>query len=165
MRCLINKDQPLRVQISKGGVIHAAAHTKDPKKLSIACRWESLEEPFKGYLVSNTTSITCKACMKRIGMYENPESPKRYIVRKIDSGEFLKNTNSRCSIWSNSVSDAFFFRKKHTARNKCEVVFHRVGDKLMTFVEWVEAGRPINELETIHDPNLEIKAVKFTLED
>jgi len=182
MLCPTSKDRPLRVQLTKGGVIHAATYrdyggftryihneqrgeyVPKQKRLEIACRWKA---PIlsKDHLVPNTTHITCKSCMKRMGMSEGPVSPKRYVVRRIDTGEFMKNTASRCSGWSDSLTDAFFFRTEHTARDKCKVMRYRAGNKLMTYAEWGKAGRPRVKYERVYDPNLEAKSVKFTLEE
>ena len=181
MYCLADKDQPLRVRLTKSGVVHAAAYRNyggftqwyqgdnrseyvpKQKRLEIACRWRrpgTLDE----FLVPNTEKITCKSCMKRMGMVEGPISPKRYVVHNKDTGEYLKNTNTRCSGWSDSLSDAFFFRTEHTAEDKCKVYRYRVGNKLLTYTEWAKAGRPERKQERIHDPCLEVKAVKITLE-
>ena len=182
MYCLANKDQPVRIRLTKGGVVHAAAYSDYgpftryqhstgrseyvPKRkvLQIACRWKTLEGLDK-FIVPNTEKITCKSCMKRMDMVEGPVSPKRYVVRNKDTGEFMKNTSSRCSGWSESLTDAFFFRTEHTARAKCKVMHYLVGDKLMTYTEWAKAGRPSRSYKRINDPNLEVKSVKFTLED
>lgn len=185
MPCLINKDQPIRVRLSKTGVIHAAAyrdyggftqwtHTRDSKgsiyvprqkRLQIACRWGNMKIPLDKFIVPNTTPITCKSCMKQMGMVEGPVSPKRYVVRNIKTGEFMKNTSSRCSGWSDSLTDAFFFRTEYTAKDKCKVYRHLVGDELMTYAEWVKAGQPKFKSKRMYNTNLEIRVVKFTLED
>lgn len=183
MLCLANKDQPLRVKLAENGVVHAAAYrdfggftrwapsgskwVPKQKQLEIACRWRAPRKDLEKFLVSRTkNNITCKSCMKRMGMLEGPISPERYVVRRIDSDEFLKNTNSRCSGWSDNLSDAFFFRTKHTAMAKCKVYRYQVGDKLLTYSEY----RKINPHSTVrcermHDPNLEVKKVKIELEE
>ena len=104
MPCLLNADQPLRVQLSNNGVIHAGRfhttrphtsvtwsgrvddhfeRTEHPAKevVQIACSWKDTSEE---KIVSNNKSITCKNCMKRMGMVEGPIFPTRFVVRKKD---------------------------------------------------------------------------------
>jgi len=191
MSCLADRDQPLRVRLSKDGVVHAAAyrnfggftrysyssynHNSDTaesreeyvpkqKRIEIACRWRFPKKDMSKLLISNAENITCKSCMKRMGMVEGPISPKRYVVLNKDTGEYMKNTSSRCSGWSESLSDAFFFRTEHTAKDKCRVSRYRVGDELMTYAELKKAGNPKYKRERIDDPCLEVRSVKIVLD-
>lgn len=136
MPCLL-KDQPLRVRFTPKGVVHAASYRRyggfsyyhcaskrfknipEHEVVQIACRWREPKEDLSKFLVSNKEKITCKACIKRMGMDDGPESPERYVIRRKSDGKFMKNTYSRCSGWSDSITDAFFFRKRYTAVGKC----------------------------------------------
>jgi hypothetical protein len=188
MFCSASKDQPIRVRTSKKGVVHGAAYQnyggftryrgaermgeKDageyvPKqqRLTLACRWKKpkgLEE----FIVPNTEQITCKQCMKRMGMIEGPIAPKRFVVRRLDTGEFMKNTNSRCSGWAESLTDAFFFRREHTAKMKCSEYHFRVDDELIGYSELRKRGLHTKDykMEYTHNSNYEIRPVKITLE-
>jgi len=188
MYCSANKDQPLRLRFTPKGVVHAGSYqdyggftrylykpslsgtgqqteyVPKQKVVRIACRWKDPKPDMENYIISNQTQITCKACMLRMDMVEGPVSPKRFVVRNTETGEFLKNTTSRCSGWSDSLSDAFFFRTEHTAKSQCKVIRYRAGNKLMTYVEWAKAGRPKVKYERTYDPCLEVKSVRITLE-
>jgi len=180
MPCIYG-DQELRVQLTKGGVIHAGTYQNFggftrhdwksgvtefiPKRrgIRIACSWDEIPE---SKLVDKKEKITCKNCMKRMGLDESPLSPQRFVVRRKDTGEFMKNTGTRCSGWSNSITDAFFFKRKHTALDKCKLWRYKAGNVVLTYSEWVAKGRPKNfKRVKIYDPNLEIRPVKFELED
>ena len=164
MPCLLNTDQPLRVQLSNNGVIHAGRfyttrpHTSitwvgeaenriehyHPAKevVQIACSWKDTSEE---KIVSNNKSITCKNCMKRMGMVEGPIFPTRFVVRKKDTGEFYKNTTTRCSEWADDISDAFLFKRECDALRHCTNQRYRSGGVI--------------------NPNKEVKKVKIILED
>lgn len=184
MPCIYG-DQPLRVRLTKNGVVHAASyqefggfsrynsktgeHTQVPKRkyISVVCRrWKWAEEPkdLKSKLISNKEKITCKSCQERMGLTDKPLSPKRFVVRRKSDGKFLKNTNTRCTSWSDSVTDAFFFKREHTAASKCKTGRYKVGTRFLTYSEWQAAGRPNREYVRIYDPDLEVKTVKITLE-
>lgn len=129
MPCLISKDQPLRIRMTAKGVVHAgdmefrAAYTdglgdKIPSRYVPVrvCRYGSV--PYHT-VIKPQTQITCKACMKMMGILEEPVFPKRYVVQEVSTGAFFKNTDSRCTSWSNALSDAFLYKHEHQARKRC----------------------------------------------
>lgn len=182
----IHGDQPLRIKLTPGGVTHAGSYqdyggfhrTKyhhlhgteasrewvpKQKRVIQACRrWRNQKE-LANHLVANSNEITCKSCMKLMGLIEEPVSAERYIIRKISTGEFYKNTTSRCTPWSDSVYDAFFFRKEHTAVQKCKRWRYFVDGDPLTYSDWLTAGRPRHEHKIIMDPDLEVRPVDVTV--
>jgi len=92
MPCLMT-DQPLRVRLTKTGVVHAGAiqdyggftrstyagpgirgtskYVPKQKRVAIACKWRMPEEGYSEHVISNKENITCKSCMKKIGMMDD----------------------------------------------------------------------------------------------
>jgi hypothetical protein len=188
MPCLLNKDQPLRVQLSKNGVVHAGDWTTEgggyrytyhahgrteekvplAKKIRVACKWRGVDPKFE---ISNKESITCKSCMKAMGMIEGPVFPKRYVVRRKDTGEFYKKTASRCSVWAPDLIDAWFFKRQADALNYCKRG-HYVDDEgnvHKTQEYYIDEDKRIRRgkyrYEKYLHPNFEVRTVKITLED
>ena len=182
----MSKDQPLRVQFTEKGVVHAGEYgifggehktiwgerdengrlktKKMPQRkgIRIACSWK--EVPLSAE-VSNRKTITCKNCMKKMGMVEGPVFPDRWVIRRKDTGEFLKNTSSRCTAWSEHVIDAWFWKRKGDAKKRCKTGRWVDNQGRPHKLQKYEDGKGLYEYEWIVDPNLEIKRVKVTLED
>ncbi len=186
MPCIYG-DQPLRIKLTEKGVTHAGAYydyggfnrTKyDPtsgvartreyvpkqKRVRMVCRWRGVPENLDEYVVSNKNKITCKQCQKLMGLTETPLATDRFVVRKKSTGEFGKNTSTRCTPWSDSLNDAFFYKRRHTAEDKCKMYRYEVDGKLITYGEWAAAGRPKHSLRRVSNPDLEVKTVKIRLE-
>jgi hypothetical protein len=187
MSCLYG-DQPLRIQLSKNGVIHAGSYQNyggflrsrfDPingvlsgsewvpekKQINIACRHMKYGESLEHKKISNKKKITCKSCMKLMGLLDEPLSTDRFVVRRKDTGEFFKNTNTRCTSWSDSVYDAFFFKRRHTAEGRCKVMKYETKDgTLLSYKEWVAKDRPSARPRGVYDQNLEVKKIKVSIE-
>lgn len=180
MPCLLSNDQPLRVQLSKGGVIHAGDHHHYTERrlwkggsrldevipahtgIRIACSWREIPLDKE---VSKKKTITCKNCMKRMGMIEGAVFPDRFVVRRKDTGEFFKNTRSRCSVWSEDISDAWFYKRRGDAEKKGKRV-RWIDDKGTAHdcSYWVARQKGWRR-EEYYDPNIEVKKVKIELED
>ena len=179
MPCLLNTDQPLRVQTAKGGVIHAGdyhhfhgrhiwrsgrkgEYIEPHEGVRIACSWKEVP---KSKVVDNRNAITCKNCMKKMGMDESAVFPDRYVIRRKDTGEFFKNTRSRCSMWSKDLSDAWFYKRKGDTKKRINRVRY-VDDAGMEHScgYYVAKQKGYRRIEYA-DPNLEVKKVKITLED
>ena len=180
MSCVFG-DKPLRIQLSRGGVIHAGSYedyggftrgfgenreyVPKQKRVSIVCRWRGLPDNLDQYLVSNDHEITCKTCQKQMGLIEEPLAKDRFIIRKKSTGEFFKNTSTRCTSWSDSITDAFFFKRRHNAQEKCKHYrFETEDGRLLTYNEYIQLGRPPYTGRRVIDPDLEVKKVKFILE-
>jgi len=179
MPCLLDKDQPLRVQTSKGGVIHAGDYhifggytswnsltgkKNIPREEDVrtACSWKRVS---KSKIVSNKKPITCKNCMKKIGMVEGPVFPDRFVVRRKDTGEFFKNTRSRCSVWADDLTDAWFYKRRGDAMRKIKRVRYVDRDGVAHDCSLFDARRLGYKREVYEDPNMEIKKIRITLED
>ena len=105
-----------------------------------------------------------------MGMDETPLAAQRFIVRKKSTAEFFKNTSTRCSPWSDSVTDAFMFKRKHTAQDKCKTGRYEVDGKLYTYSEYHKLPRdrdghlPKYKYKKILNPDLEVRPVKIIVE-
>lgn len=195
MACIFG-DQPERVQMSPKGVVHAASYINvggfyihkwkeedvwipKEKKLFLACKRAS-GNVLRKWIVNRNTPITCKNCLKAMGLLDEQET-KRYVVFNTKTKEFFKNTNSNCSQWSEDIYESFLFRREHTAEQQCMVWRYRVKDTIMNYIEWadagkpeyilmnykewVAAGRPEHYKERIKDKNLEVKRVILSIDE
>ena len=188
MSCVFG-DQPLRLQLSKNGVIHAGSYqsyggfkrwhreTNEyenvpvQKRIRVVCsRWRPGERLEK-FLVSSQENITCKDCMKLMGLIEEPLAGDRFVIRKKSTGEFYKNVTTRCTMWADNITDAFFFKRKHTAEAKCKMTRYVVEDKLLTYSEMInwrkkndDRGNVYPSRKRIMDPDLEVRKVNISLE-
>lgn len=138
--CTLKTDHPIRVQFGPGLVVHAAQKNKyggfHTTKFSISGGSESkYVEPTtriyvacgrwhvdKKHIIANTTSITCKKCAKKLGFIEHKASPKRFVVKNNETGEYYKKG---CSNWVEDILDATFYKIKAVARKKTERVCYR----------------------------------------
>ena len=188
MPCLLNKDQPLRVKLSKNGVTHAgdyfttraytqySAANRDGEKIPsrevvrIACSWKNVG---KSKVVSNKEPITCKNCMKAMGMVDGPVFPDRFVIQNTETGEFFKNTRSRCSVWSADVTDAWFYKRKGDAKRQTQTTKYKLDDgRLVTYSELrqIHGGTILyadarKRSVRVDKPGYKIRKVKITLED
>ena len=179
MACIFG-DQPERVQMSPTAVVHAASYINvgghnvyrwregntwvpKEKKLFLACKRTSNNIQEK-WIVSRNTPITCKHCLKAMGLLDEQET-KRYVVFNIKTKEFFKNTNSNCSQWSEDIYESFLFRREHTAEQQCIVWRYRVKNILMNYTEWVAAGRPDYHKEKVRDKDLEVKRITLSIDE
>jgi hypothetical protein len=185
MACIYG-DQPLRIQKAKDGVIHAGSYQDyggftsmvynretgrsenkfipKRKRISIVCSRYSRDDTVESDLVENTHSITCKSCLKLMGLIDDSENAKRFVIVSKETGEFYKNTSTRCSVWSESIYEAFFFKRKGTAEAKCMSWVYIVDGKILKYREWQAAGRPKATHTRLPDPNMEVKMVKIMVE-
>jgi len=136
MVCILKQDHPLRVQFGPGLVVHAARqdmyggfyryrYTSSESELvpkrKIVCipcknRYSLKEQGLfaDNYLVPNTTPITCKLCLKRLGMSEEKASPVRYVIIDNETGEYYKHARYSCS-WVQDMLDATLYKMRHPA--------------------------------------------------
>ena len=175
MACIFG-DQPERVRISAKGAVHAAAYVKTGgyksyasgnwipivEKLRIACK-RTLNDIPERWIISRNTSITCKHCLKAMGLLTGPEI-KRYIVYNTKTEEFFRNTNTRFTQWTEDINDSYLFKNKHAAEDRCLVIRYRVKDVLISYKEWEAAGSPMCKREEVKDENLEVKQVTITID-
>lgn len=140
--CTLKTDHPIRVQFGSGLAVHAAQKNKyggfhttkfsigggsetkyvEPTtRIYVACgRWHV----DKKHIVANTTSITCKKCAKKLGFIEHKVSPKRFVVKNNETGEYYKKG---CSNWVEDILDATFYKMKAVAEKKTEMTCYRDG--------------------------------------
>ncbi len=181
--CLMSKDQPLRVQLTNNGVVHAGRWDKTYKTIRriadgqymtipprdivrIACSWKEVPE---GKIISNKNSITCKNCQKKIGLVEGPVFPDRFVIRNTKTGQFFKNTTSRCSAWADDLTDAFLWKRRGDAENRCKTGgwYDEEGNrhhhqKYIRDENGIISGK-VYKYKQIRNPDLEIKRVKITI--
>ena len=183
MYCRAAKDYDMRVQIGNGKV-HGARMSEyggftrymmggDRERIpvqnvvSIACKWKHIPED-SPHITDKRKTITCKNCQKAMGMAEGAVFPDRFVIRKKDTGEFYKNTRSRCSVWSEDISDAWLWKRKGDAKRITHHKRWEIDGQLLTYSELLKRGlnyRTARGKEVrIADPNLEIRKVKITLE-
>lgn len=179
-------DQNLRIQLAPGGVIHCGAvHTVGPytkyrmdpltgkmadikvdryQEVRMTCKQQ---ECSRGKLVDSSTPITCKHCLKKISLGEDaPVSPQRFVVLNTKTKKYFKNNSTRCSPWSDFITDAFLFKAKHTAEDKTLGWRYVYEDDQLTYGEWVKRGRPETHIHTrVKLPYLEVRPVRITIEE
>jgi hypothetical protein len=179
MYCKAAKDYDMRVQIGKGKVHAAYMSTyggftryvggingrkeKEPvqKVVYTACSWKRFPETSR-HITNKNKTITCKNCQKAMGLIEGPVFPNRFVIRKKDTGEFYKNTRSRCSVWAEDLCDAWFWKRQGDARRVCKRTrWYDENGNVVPRPNYREMSR--FRKETYYDPNLEIIPVEFKL--
>ena len=181
--CRAIPDHPIRVQFGKGLVIHAARketcggydrrdytgpgvkiiHISEREVVRIACRWEDIP---KEYVVKNTTPITCKQCLKALGMFEKEASPKRFVVKRRDTGEYFQKKR-HCPKWVDNILDATMYKVKPAAESHTKRVFYRDTDgNEVPYGEYCKRQKTDEQIiRTIEKhSNYEVKTVKITVE-
>ena len=143
--CILKEDHPLRVQFGPGLVIHAAreyiygGYTRyipgggseripEQKRVTVACGgavsrlYDRKDSRYvSDYLVPNTTPITCRNCLRRLGMDEDYKASNvRYVVFNNKTEEYYRHSRYSCS-WVNHMLDATLYKvkpaaEKHTKR-------------------------------------------------
>lgn len=135
MRCSTPKEFPKRVKTHSGKVIHAAritisapytyysnehgAITRPEKKTVFTACYQtptnSLQE------VDNTEVITCKKCMKAMGMLDKATFTKRYVLCEIESGYFFRKAGYRKN-WVNNFADATLYKVRAAAEKQGNIL-------------------------------------------
>jgi hypothetical protein len=141
--CVLKQDHPFRIQFGPNLVVHAAReytyggfyrstykynsgnrskeYIPEQKRITLACsrgawKYTETDENMKNYLVPNNTPITCKSCLKKLGMDEDYEpSNVRYVVKDNETEEYYRHGYG-CS-WVENILDATLYKVKHGAEN------------------------------------------------
>ncbi len=159
MHCRIPIDWDKRFQLSKDGVVHAArtinvkttvqykynytSHKQERvgtvpahDRLMSACSTYWSKDPNDFMEVANTTEITCKNCMKAMGIKPTvAPSNKRYVLMEVASGYFYKNGGYSTSVWQDDVMNATLYKTKKGARDNGKISFYMKGKKRLTSAE------------------------------
>jgi len=135
--CKTGKDYDLRVRYSENGVVHAAyKHTIGPFKtwrglesggmeekparevVAIACKRIGFSNPGvnEEHLVPSTHKITCKNCLRVMGVIKPKPTPVRYVVMDSKTGEYLKRERGFCkNPWVENIFDATLYKSRPAA--------------------------------------------------
>lgn len=139
MVCRYQQDYPYRMVVAKGGVVHAACieyrrgHTTYTYKAkgekgfrkeipprdvyTRACKWEDIGlAEGEEMLVASSTEITCKQCLKAMGIVEARASAERYAVMEAESGKFFKKSARWCKDpWVSDILNATLYQMRSAA--------------------------------------------------
>lgn len=186
------KEYDMRAQLTSGGVVHAAyKHTIGPyttyswgnregtkvpqqEGVFLACRRrmlrieDSLSE--KDILPKNT-AVTCKNCLKVMGITAEEPTPTRYIVIDTKTGMYFKKTRNFCSDpWVDDVLDATIYKSQSAAVHQTKRVFYYDADgNEMPYKEYNKMGFKERQergwyTKYLPHPRYEVKEVKITIE-
>jgi hypothetical protein len=190
------KDYDLRVRYHDGGVVHAAyKHTIGPYKtwrglgsggmeekparevVAIACKRVGFSNPGvnEEHLVSNKNEITCKNCLRVMGVITPKTTSARYVVVDTKTGMYLKRGRGFCKDpWVEDVLDATIYRSKPAAIHQTKRYRYFDGnDNEMTHKEFYSHGHATGNEKRRElgwyskygpHPRYEVKEVKITIE-
>lgn len=126
MACKPYRDYPERAKVSKSGVVHAAFMTtqvRDSKEVPfvrLACSYDLLD---MDKLVEKGTSITCKNCMRELGITDGKVYSTRYLLQRLDTDDFYRKTR----VWGDWVRDmpnATLYKTRGVAETYGKRVFY-----------------------------------------
>jgi hypothetical protein len=167
--CSIKRDYPMRVQFGKGLAVHAAyasAAYKESPRIYIACCYKKISA---SDVISNTNKITCKSCMKQMGILDEKASPVRYIVKDNETGQYLKK-GSYCIGWVDDPTNATLYKMKHVADDHTMLSLYESDDgRRLTYGELNDLSREERNSAnfkriTIKNPKRDVKKVTLLIE-
>lgn len=190
------KDYDLRVQYKEGGVVHAAYKHTVPKHstwtgldrrsievparevVAIACKRVGFSNPGVNevHLVPSNNKITCKNCLRVMGIIKAETTPARYVVVDTKTSMFLKRARGFCKDpWVEDILDATIYKSRPAAVNQTKLHrYYDVNGKELTHKEYYvggygrEAQDKRNELGWYSEygphPRYEVKEVKISIE-
>jgi len=146
--CILKEDHPLRVRFGPGLAVHAAQEytfggfqrfvtggglvtVPEQKRITIACGGIPSRLYEKGsanikrkHIMPNTTSITCKKCLKALGMDdEYKPSTTRYVVYDNEAEEYYRHSRYSCS-WVKHMLDATLYKVRAAAEAHTKRIYY-----------------------------------------
>ena len=156
------KDYDLRVQYHDGGVVHAAYKHTIPKHttwmglgrkgievpahetVAIACKRPDFSNDGvnEAHLVPSKNEITCKNCLRVMGIIKPKPTPVRYVILNTETGEYLKRERGFCkSPWVENIFDATLYKSRPAAVEQTKRYrYYDAEGKEMTHEEYYQYG-------------------------
>ena len=120
--------------------------------------------------VPHNSEITCKHCLRELGMNEKSRTPLRFVLVEKESGYFFKKQSWRTS-WVRELTEATLYAVEGVARSYGEKAFyeHRSSKKRISYTEYRQLDSSSKQeyvlKKEFNDKLFEVKKVKMEIVD
>lgn len=165
MKCFIMNDYPARLSTKGSNIVHASGDTRfGTHKTACGRTAYYTEDPNRiNYMkpVEKSAKITCKACIRALGLDREEGDGILWVVREKLTGMYLNNSASRHGQWVEHPSYASVYRSVEGAMRAVSHDYkkYEAVQASITLKEQESDGQDVSKHEPDKDAGMKIKRV------